>query len=42
MVDAHKERLYAVCHEYIEDECLNGRSFSVCITVEGSLLADIS
>uniref|UniRef100_A0A0R3S5F6 Cullin-2 n=1 Tax=Elaeophora elaphi TaxID=1147741 RepID=A0A0R3S5F6_9BILA len=23
MVDAHKERLYAVCHEYIEGECMN-------------------
>lgn len=24
MVDAHKERLYAVCHEYIEGECMSG------------------
>ncbi len=24
MVDAHKERLYAVCHEYIEGECMTG------------------
>ncbi|MCP9259511.1 Cullin-2 [Dirofilaria immitis] len=23
MVDAHKERLYAVCHEYIEGECMS-------------------
>lgn len=28
MVDAHKERLYAVCHEYIEGECMSGILFS--------------
>lgn len=24
MVNAHKERLYAVCHEFIESERMNG------------------
>ncbi|EFO28164.1 hypothetical protein LOAG_00325 [Loa loa] len=43
MVDAHKERLYAVCHEYIEGECMNDlhNMYRILKPINGGLLVVI-